>query len=424
MKLNETVDEMNEAIDAAKNVEGYVEPFAFGITRNDMGSVDTTKVLQCNYLVTNVNENMGSAAVFKQALEQVIGAEPVASNIVHKSENEAVYNVDGVFLDNCLKTFKPILEESIGAKHLNVQVIRLLQAIKEQMEQEDPKQSNVAFGKGNYTYRITFIYKDAPVETVEAGYLKLYALSEGKVAIRSLNLDGLFGKLTNCAWLSTGEPVELDALRIRQMELKAVGQYPKVMYVDKFPLMLQHVVPADNTRILDSSKVRMGAQLASGTTVMPGASYINFNAGTEGPVMVEGRISSSAVVGAGSDIGGGASILGVLSGTDGNPITIGENCLLGANSVTGIPLGNACIVDAGTTVLANTPVFVDPTNYDKINLANEDNELSANVDSDGMEFYAKEFEGMNGLHFRFDVTQGRMIVMRSNRKVVLNKELH
>ncbi len=221
-----------------------------------------------------------------------------------------------------MDSFSPFLDELSDGKHKNIQVIKTLSQIDD-------------LGKN---FRVVLLFEDAKPQSVEAVYLKLYALSLQKAKLRSLNLDGAFGILTNVAWVGN-RPYELDYLRENEIEMKLNGTFPNIDSVDKFPRYLQHIIPADNTRILDSSKVRMGASLASGTTVMPGASYINFNAGTLGSVMVEGRISSSAIVGSGSDIGGGASILGVLSGTDGNPISIGENCLLGANSVTGIPMG-------------------------------------------------------------------------------------
>jgi len=252
---------------------------------------------------------------------------------------------------------------------------------------------------------------------VEAVYLKLYALSLGKASLRSVNLTGAFGVLHNVAW-SGNTPIELDWLRENEIALKLKSKYPVIDSVDKFPRYLQHIIPADNTRILDSSKVRMGAQLAAGTTVMPGASYINFNAGTLGPVMVEGRISSSAVVGSGSDVGGGASILGVLSGTNGNPISIGENTLLGANSVTGIPLGDGCIVDAGIAILEGTKVSIDDKNIDKINEVN-----SKKLEKKGV-FKGLELAGLNGVHFRQDSTNGQIKAFKSNREVKLNEELH
>jgi 2,3,4,5-tetrahydropyridine-2-carboxylate N-succinyltransferase len=152
---------------------------------------------------------------------------------------------------------------------------------------------------------------------------------------------------------------------------------------------------------------------------MPGASYINFNAGTLGAVMVEGRISSSAIVGAGSDVGGGASILGVLSGTDGNPISIGENTLLGANSVTGLPLGDGCIVDAGVTILAGTKVTISSKELSKIKDANPDDNIA-----DKEIFKGEELQGLNGIHYRQNSTTGEMMARRSTREVKLNADLH
>lgn len=167
----------------------------------------------------------------------------------------------------------------------------------------------------------------------------------------------------------------------------------------------------------------MGAQVHPGTTVMPGASYINFNAGTTGSVMVEGRISSSAIVGKGSDVGGGASILGVLSGTDGNPVSIGENTLLGANSVTGIPLGDGCIVDAGIAILEDTKIGVAPNQLPKIKEANPD--FSYDENSQEIQYFkGLQLSGMNGIHFRQNSVTGQLIALRSQREVVLNSDLH
>ncbi|RLA58735.1 MAG: 2,3,4,5-tetrahydropyridine-2,6-carboxylate N-succinyltransferase, partial [Epsilonproteobacteria bacterium] len=267
-------------------------------------------------------------------------------------------------------------------------------------------------------FRIVFLFEDANAQSVEAVYLKLYALSLAKAALRTVNLNGAFGILSNVAWVEN-TPYELDYLRENEIEMKLNGSYPVIDAVDKFPRFLQHVIPADNTRILEASKVRMGAQLAAGTTVMPGASYINFNAGTLGAVMVEGRISSSAIVGAGSDVGGGASILGVLSGTDGNPISIGENTLLGANSTCGIPLGDACIIDGGLAIFAGTKVNVEPVELGKIEAANPGVTFVAKTI-----FRADEFQGLNGLHFRQNSLTGEMILRRSTREVLLNEDLH
>ncbi len=151
---------------------------------------------------------------------------------------------------------------------------------------------------------------------------------------------------------------------------------------------------------------------------MPGASYINFNAGTTGVSMVEGRISSSAIVGDGTDVGGGASILGVLSGTDGNPISVGRNSLLGANSTCGIPLGDACIIDAGLAILEGTKISIAADQLVKINEANPGKTIAGEV------FKGKELAGMNGLHFRQDAMTGQIIARRSTREIKLNADLH
>ena len=188
--------------------------------------------------------------------------------------------------------------------------------------------------------------------------------------------------------------------------------------MDKFPRYLSHVVPADNVRVLDTAKVRMGAHLAGGTTVMPGAAYVNFNAGTTGSVMIEGRVSSSVVVGEGSDVGGGASILGVLSGTNGNAVSIGKNCLLGANSVTGIPLGDKCIVDAGIAILEGTKVYIAAAEREKLAQINPNFSFAREI------YKGLELANLNGLHFRQNSQNGQITASASKRAIKLNEALH
>ncbi|HSR73892.1 MAG TPA: tetrahydrodipicolinate N-succinyltransferase N-terminal domain-containing protein [Sulfurovum sp.] len=375
--------------------EGYREPMAFGIARVDRGQKNAEKILQANFGLINWKENFGSAAVFIKALQE-------SNCAVDFSGTEFVATINDSFVQNAMAAFAPYLGEATGNAHKNVQVIKALSHMQD-------------IGKN---FRIVFLFEDANPASVEAVYLKLYALSQSKAELRKVNLNGAFGILSNVAWVGN-TPYELEYLRDNEIELKLNGTYPTVDSVDKFPRYLQHIIPADNTRILEASKVRMGAQLAAGTTVMPGASYINFNAGTLGPVMVEGRISSSAIVGAGSDVGGGASILGVLSGTDGNPISIGENTLLGANSTCGIPLGDACILDGGLAIFAGTKVKVAPAELEKIKAANPEAVLDNKTT-----FRADEFQGLNGLHFRQDSTTGEIILKRSTREVKLNADLH
>ena len=377
----------------------YKQPLAFGICRVDLGQANQDKVLQATYPVINWNENFGSAAIFMDALE--------ASGVkIESSGSEFVAPVSFAFLEHTMQGFAPYLDEAHGDAHKNVQLIAMLHDIATQE------------GMRPTDFRVVFLFDNTAPQSVEAVYLKLYALSAQKAALRTVNLDGAFGKLANVAW-SGNTPIELEWLRANEIEMKLSGTYPVIDFVDKFPRFLQHIIPADNTRILDSSKVRFGAQLHAGTTVMPGASYINFNAGTTGPVMVEGRISSSAIVGAGSDVGGGASILGVLSGTDGNPISIGQNTLLGANSTCGVPLGDGCILDAGLTLLAGTKIYIDPSECEKIKNANPGNTLATKTI-----FKGSELASLNGMHFRQDSQSGQMIARRSTREVKLNADLH
>ncbi len=398
MEVIETTDAFKEKIESIKATAGYKDPLAFGICRVDFGQLNTDKVLQATYPVVNWNENFGSAALFIEALrEQGIA--------VDFSANEVVANVNLEFLKSCLNAFTPYADEAYGDAHRNIQVVS---ALYNQIRENGMREGE---------FRVVFLFNDAPCQSVEATYLKLYALSLAKVPLRSINLTGAFGALPNVAW-SSGTPIELAWLREYEIELKFSGEYPHIDFVDKFPRFLQHIIPADNTRILDTSKVRFGAQLHAGTTVMPGASYINFNAGTTGISMVEGRISSSAIVGDGSDVGGGASILGVLSGTDGNPISIGKNCLLGANSVCGIPLGDGCIIDAGISILEGTKITIYPEQLEKIKLANPDKSL------EGSTFKGKTLAGLNGLHFRQNSLTGELTASRSTREVKLNADLH
>ena len=184
-------------------------------------------------------------------------------------------------------------------------------------------------------------------------YLRLHLLSHRLAKPRTLNLDGAFGLLANVAWTSIG-PVALDVLDEVRDALRRKGEHLTVNGVDKFPRMTDYVVPS-GVRIADASRVRLGAHLADGTTVMH-EGFCNFNAGTLGASMVEGRISAGVVVGDGSDIGGGASIMGTLSGGGKEVIAIGEKCLLGANSGLGISLGDNCVIEAGTYITAAAKV--------------------------------------------------------------------
>ncbi len=400
IKALDSTEAFAQFVEDYKKNDTYRDPIGFGIARVDRGQLNSEKILQATYPVINWNENYGSAAVFMAALQES-GIE------IDSSGSEFIANISKEFVHNAMALFAPYIAEATGDAHKNVQLIKAIADLFESNVVDDAQ-----------SFKVVFVFEDDAPKSVESVYLKLYALSTGKAALRKINLNGAFGILENVAW-SGNMPIELSWLRENEISLKVDGMYPQIDSVDKFPRFLQHIIPADNTRILDASKVRMGAQLAPGTTVMPGASYINFNAGTTGPVMVEGRISSSAIVGSGSDVGGGASILGVLSGTDGNPISIGQNTLLGANSVTGIPLGDGCIVDAGVAILAGTKVLIDTDEYNKIK--------EANPQWDGADtdiFKGATLAGLNGIHFRQDSITGEIKGFRSTREVKLNEELH
>jgi 2,3,4,5-tetrahydropyridine-2-carboxylate N-succinyltransferase len=231
------------------------------------------------------------------------------------------------------------------------------------------------------------------------GYLRLHLLSHRLVAPHGLNADGLFGVLTNVVWTNYG-PCAVDGFEIVRARLRRRG--PVAVYgVDKFPRMVDYVVPS-GVRIADADRVRLGAHLASGTTVMH-EGFVNFNAGTLGASMVEGRISAGVVVGDGSDIGGGASIMGTLSGGGTEVISVGKRCLLGANSGLGIPLGDDCVVEAGLYVTAGTKVALP----------------------DGNSVKARELSGSSNLLFRRNSLTGAVeVVSRDGRGIALNEDLH
>lgn len=239
----------------------------------------------------------------------------------------------------------------------------------------------------------------APADSADA-YLRLHLLSHRLMKPRSMNLDGIFGHLQNVAWTDRG-PVAVDAVESVQWNFARQGRPLTVHGVDKFPRMVDYVVPS-GVRIADASRVRLGAHLSAGTTVMH-EGFCNFNAGTLGASMVEGRISQGVIVGDGSDIGGGASIMGTLSGGGKEMVTIGERCLLGANAGIGISLGDDCVVEAGLYVTAGTLV----------------------LDPSGATVKARMLSGQNGLLFRRNGITGAIETsMRKGSWGGLNADLH
>ncbi len=240
---------------------------------------------------------------------------------------------------------------------------------------------------------------DTPPADAPDGWLRLHLLSHRLVRPNSVSLDGLFGVLTNVVWTSQG-PCAVDGFELTRVRMLARGPV-QVFGVDKFPRMTDYVVPS-GVRIADADRVRLGAHLASGTTVMH-EGFVNFNAGTLGTSMVEGRISQGVVVGDGSDIGGGASTMGTLSGGGTERVSIGERCLLGAESGLGIALGDDCVVEAGLYVTAGTKVSLP----------------------DGTVTKARELSGQSNLLFlRNSVTGAVQARPRDGHGIVLNSALH
>lgn len=432
---------------------------------------DNRKVIALNFPLLNFKENYGSFAVFATA---------AGLDSIELSQNEIIIDVNANFVVNCLCLYAPfIIEElenspemqayatsdspyfkgfneraqklltfltkflnnefdgfrlsdafrqeavlslilsisdfglTLGKTHKNIQVIfEILKVLY--------LDSSSKYG-GNEFVKFQFIAfnADEKAKSLQVAYAKLHALSKGYAPLRSLNLDSIFGLFPNLAW-SGNTPYELEYLRENEINMRVNGRFPVIDYIDKFPRYLMQVLPqADNIRILDSSKTRFGAFLGAGYTQMPGASYVNFNAGSLGACMNEGRISSSVVIGEGSDVGGGASILGVLSGGNTTPISIGKNCLLGANSVTGISLGDSCIVDAGIAILAGSKVCIAASEAAKLQEVNSD----FKIESSGI-YKGSTLSGMNGLHFRVNTLEGKLIAFRSNREIKLNADLH
>ena len=239
---------------------------------------------------------------------------------------------------------------------------------------------------------------DEPVDAFDA-YLRLHLLSHRLIAPHGANMDGVFGLLANVVWTNYG-PCAVEGFELTRARLRRRG--PVTVYgVDKFPRMVDYVMPT-GVRIADADRVRLGAHLASGTTVMH-EGFVNFNAGTLGTSMVEGRISAGVVVGDGSDVGGGASIMGTLSGGGKEVISVGKRCLLGANSGLGISLGDDCVVEAGLYVTGGTKVTT----------------------SDGQTVKAKELSGANNLLFRRNSLSGAVeVVSRDGTGITLNDALH
>lgn len=242
--------------------------------------------------------------------------------------------------------------------------------------------------------------KDESIKDVKDAYLKLHLLSKKLVKPNSINLDGIFAALPNVAWTNHGpmDPMDVDRLRNNY-------DFLCIKSLDKFPCLTDYIIP-DGVRIADAARVRLGAYLSEGTTVMH-EGFVNFNAGTLGPTMIEGRISAGVTIGANSDLGGGCSTMGTLSGGNEIKISVGEDCLLGANSGLGIPLGDRCTIEAGLYL----------TGGSKVQVMDQENNVVSTVK-------ASELASKSDLLFIRNSLSGAIQCKPNKKSVVLNDQLH
>jgi 2,3,4,5-tetrahydropyridine-2,6-dicarboxylate N-succinyltransferase len=385
-----SVETFNRFVQGVEARPDYRRPAAFAVGLATYGITDPTnpgsiaesaKVLDTWFPVVNREENYGSAAVL--------------ANVTGYASGSKSYRLTLRQLEEALEHFAPF--QGDGKRHANIDAIRGLAACL-----RGPATGTNS--KGLSIPRaavVTFIgdLAEKPVDVHDA-YLRLHLLSARKVRPHGLSMDGLIPLLNIVVWTNDG-PFDPETWPDVRLRLRAQGIEPKVHSVDKFPRMTDYVVPS-GVRIADADRVRLGAHLAEGTTVMH-EGFCNFNAGTLGPCMVEGRISAGVVVGAGTDIGGGASIMGTLSGGGTEVIRIGEHCLIGANGGTGISLGDNCTIEAGCYVTASSKVKLLP---------------------DGPVVKATELSGKPELRYWRNSQTGAIEALPKRNQVVLNPELH
>ena len=251
---------------------------------------------------------------------------------------------------------------------------------------------------------LTVLEQDTELDSVPEAYLKLHLISHRLVRPHDINLAGIFAVLPNVAWTNEGA-IDLNELPKRQFSARIQGTLLSVDCIDKFPKMTDYVVPA-GVRIADTARVRLGAYIGEGTTIMH-EGFVNFNAGTEGPNMIEGRVSAGVFIGAGSDLGGGCSTMGTLSGGGNIIISVGKDCLIGANAGIGIPLGDRCTVEAGLYITAGTKVVMLDENRAPVG-----------------ECKARALAGKADILFRRNSLTGAIECLTNDAAVVLNEALH
>jgi 2,3,4,5-tetrahydropyridine-2,6-dicarboxylate N-succinyltransferase len=369
---NEEFDSLVGKIEAER---GYEQPAAFGVGLATVSRFG--RVLDAYYPITNLGEQLDVAAVF--------------SKVAGRKSGGGSFQLEPEQLQESVSLLASRPDDDTPRPNS-----RALQMALAALQKDD-----ASFRSHRTRHAvISFIgdLADPPVDVADV-YLRLHLLSQRKIKPHGCNLENIFGILPNVVWSNRGA-FDSEEFELTRSELIAQGIELKVRSVDKFPRMTDYVVPS-GIRIANADNVRLGAHLAPGTTVMA-AGFINFNAGTLGPSMVEGRISAGVVVEPESDVGGGASIMGTLSGGGGEVIHIGSHCLLGANSGCGISLGDGCTIEAGLYVTAGARVTMP----------------------DGSVLKARELSGRSGLLFWRNSQTGAIEVKERGNTVALNAALH
>jgi 2,3,4,5-tetrahydropyridine-2,6-dicarboxylate N-succinyltransferase len=392
----ESVAEFTKLVAEIEASVGYRRPAAFGLglatfALGDLGQPAQVQpgkaALDTWYPAPNCDENFGTAAILAKLVGHVSGSKS--------------YRLSEAQLEQALLAFTPFVND--GKLHANISAMQQLLATLRRLAKETAR-----YDQGETTLDrvlpravvVCFIgeLQERPLDAHDA-YLRLHLLSTRKVKPHGQSLEGVFGQLSNVVWTNVGPFAPENFEHVRGL-LRSQGVEVRVHSVDKFPRLTDYVIPS-GVRIADADRVRLGAYLGEGSTVMH-EGFVNFNAGALGKSMIEGRISAGVTVDDGTDVGGGASTMGTLSGGGKTVNTIGKNCLLGANSGCGIPLGDACTIEAGLYITAGT----------KLQLG------------DGRVVKARELAGQNDLLFRRNSLSGAVEVVHKKNEVVLNPELH
>ena len=381
-----TVEKFKSYVASVEAKDGYKKPIAFALgTKRSKNE----KTLDVYFPLINWEDSYGTAAVFADI-----------AGIKFGENAEYILNIEQ--LNDAFNKFSAFHGDISG--HGNIVAIKNFL---------DNYSNNHSYYSSELVVYFLFD-KEQDVSSATEGYFKLQALSQRCVEPHGLNLNGAFGQLTNVAWTNKGPVLPED---LSSEISKYIFTEPlQVSHIDKFPYMVNYHAPT-GTRVVSGSQVRLGAYLGEGTTVMP-AGYVNFNAGTIGNVMVEGRVSGGVVVDKNSDIGGGASIMGTLSGGNKNVISIGQECLLGANAGTGISLGFGCTIAAGVYITAGSKISLYNSENQPVNLSNK-------VVSEGENIVkGMDLNGKDKLLFIQDSQSGKIVCKPNPKTIELNATLH